>query len=283
MRASYPSRSARRPATGGTAGGFTLVELLVVIGIIAVLIAILMPALNRAREHARRVQCGNNIKQLLNAIHMYVGDNKLALPCANPSTADAVYPGWMYDATRLSTPRQQKDVEHGVLLKYLNGNLGIWHCPNDEEPYEVASVPTSIFPLSSYTMNVCMVQFARLGKPSYKITKFKPDAILFWEPEEVGGGLGSVWDDGTSAADQALLTRRHGSRNAIGAAPTSSASREAMSAVGVIDGHVEMMTRLQWELYNDPARTYAPNPVWCKPGATFGGRGGNWWDSMPTP
>ena len=258
--------------------GFTLVELLVVIGIIAVLLAILMPALGRAREHSRRVQCGNNLKQLLNALHMYVTEHKQALPFGNPGTS--TMPGWMYDPNRLSMPRQQQDVEHGVFHKYLNGNLGIWHCPNDSEPYQILSLPASIFPLSSYTINVCVVQFALPQTPSYKITKFKPDSILFWEPEESGPGAAAfVWDDGTSAADQSPLTRRHGSRTAQGAPPTSNAARAAMSAVGVVDGHVEMMTRLQWDLHNTTGP--APNPVWCKPGAPMGGRNNNWWDTVP--
>jgi prepilin-type N-terminal cleavage/methylation domain-containing protein/prepilin-type processing-associated H-X9-DG protein len=69
---------------GGTRGrrvtGFTLVELLVVIGIIAVLVAVLLPALNRSREMARRLACSSNVRQLCQAMIMYAAENKGVLP-----------------------------------------------------------------------------------------------------------------------------------------------------------------------------------------------------------
>jgi prepilin-type N-terminal cleavage/methylation domain-containing protein/prepilin-type processing-associated H-X9-DG protein len=68
--------------------GFTLVELLVVIGIIALLISILLPSLNRARETANRVKCGSNLRQIGQAILLYSNENKGA------------YPRGIYDATK---------------------------------------------------------------------------------------------------------------------------------------------------------------------------------------
>src|SRR3954465_12621072 len=78
-----PFRPRRRATPGPSSGSraFTLVELLVVIGIIAVLISILLPTLSAARESANKVKCLSNMKQIGLAYLMYAQDNKGSLPC----------------------------------------------------------------------------------------------------------------------------------------------------------------------------------------------------------
>jgi prepilin-type N-terminal cleavage/methylation domain-containing protein len=68
---------------------FTLIELLVVVAIIALLVAILVPTLNRAREEAKKVVCLSNLHQIGVAVHCYINDNSGRMPGYRDDLSDA--------------------------------------------------------------------------------------------------------------------------------------------------------------------------------------------------
>ncbi len=118
--------------------GFTLVELLVVIGIIALLIAALLPALSRARGLAQRVTCLNHLKQLQTCWLMYANDHGGTLP-PNLSVYDVAtgrpIPGLdlrlTWCAGNARTDVNTVNIERGYLFPY-NRSTGIYHCPADK-------------------------------------------------------------------------------------------------------------------------------------------------------
>ena len=112
---------------------FTLVELLVVIGIIALLMSILLPSLQRSREQAVRVQCANNMRQWGQALQMYVNNNKGLFP-HNGRAIAAVGPGYGYHLAWNSSTTQRFFDDY--LAKNKGGAGGdtdnVLYCPSQD-------------------------------------------------------------------------------------------------------------------------------------------------------
>jgi len=105
---------------------FTLIELLVVIAIIAVLMAILLPSLNAARDQAKRMHCVANLKTLSLAWFMYKDENDDKLVGGHTTAGH-----WVLSPSGSSIEQKLNAIRQGALFPYVNDTVEVYRCPAD--------------------------------------------------------------------------------------------------------------------------------------------------------
>jgi prepilin-type N-terminal cleavage/methylation domain-containing protein len=241
-----------RAAAAAAIRAFTLVELLVVMGIIAVLIALLFPALRQAQEHARRATCLSNVRQLTSAAMLYLNDNRQVLPeasSANTPLESPMCPRTLFRPEWSSfSPGVYVLPSIGALLKpYLAAEGQSWICPSappeyfvltGDDPYSGHTAPNEFRPTYNYMAGKEMFGTAAVPSPITQTYKLRE-----WASRNVSGlRVAQVRPiDGKKSSEVVIFHDRTSTHHSPGHKDiyTTPGDWRYYASYGYLDGHAE--------------------------------------------
>jgi prepilin-type N-terminal cleavage/methylation domain-containing protein len=178
--------------------GFTLVELLVVIGIIAVMISILLPTLGRVRESALRTKCTSNLRQLHNALQLYANANRGYLPPKYELRKMTL------NAADIAAQKRLNQLNEGmqtVLERYLTSKEA-WRCPAD---CGHAQSGEEVFKLRGSSYNVTGFPWGGPSASASAVSQKRSMKLTLNYNRDLGGDCFKPWDSDDPANVQAKI------------------------------------------------------------------------------